>query len=251
MTKQKDHKGGEPLPPTLAEMHAASRAEAEAGDPERMSEGAIHWRASIVADGTATPEEARSLLAEFVRQMDAGSVSPRMLEHLRDCFAAFLAGRKRLLPYTPPRDRDDVVTVRIRTLEKAFGLSRPGAGRPRIDADTLTQAAMEVLAARLDGASHQDALAAVAEDRRAAGLPVSNESEIGQAWAAHSRDAPLWLRIARDQPFTPAEIARLSEIYADTPGVVLPGERPFEGRHAIPGSEPQPAALENSENKPV
>ena len=68
-------------------------------DNEPLGPGTEHHIASCIADGTASPEDARRLLAEFVRQADAkGKVSARLIEHFTDCLRAFLAGKKDLLP---------------------------------------------------------------------------------------------------------------------------------------------------------
>jgi hypothetical protein len=162
-------------------------------DTEPLGPGNESWLASIVADGTATKDDATRLLVEFVRQANAGQVSPRMIEHLRDCFAAFLVGKKRILP-SRDAGRDAIVSVPIKSMEKAFGLVRISSGQPPIDADTLTEAAADLLEQRVAGTSHQDALANVAENRKAAGLQVTSETEIGAAWAKHKLDALIWLR---------------------------------------------------------
>jgi hypothetical protein len=208
-------------------------------DTEPLGPGNESWLASIVADGTATKDDATRLLVEFVRQANAGQVSPRMIEHLRDCFAAFLVGKKRILP-SRDAGRDAIVSVPIKSMEKAFGLVRISSGQPPIDADTLTEAAADLLEQRVAGTSHQDALANVAENRKAAGLQVTSETEIGAAWAKHKLDALIWLRASRsfdNLGWSREEMDRLPEIYSDVPGAVLPGEKMFEGRHAIPGAE--------------
>jgi hypothetical protein len=197
-------------------------------DSEPLGPGNEIYFASKVADGTASPEEARRLLSEFVRQADVGNVSPHMINHLRACIAAFLDGKKALLPAT---DTGRPVGVLIETLEKAFGLTRASSGQPPIDADTLTMVAVGLLRRRLDKESHQDALANVAADRRQRGLPVSSETEIGKAWAKHKHHALAWVRAARasgldpsGDAWTPEEMERLRKIYARVKGVVLPGD---------------------------
>lgn len=233
-------------------------------DEESLSPAEISWLASIVADGSAKPDEARRLIQEFVRQARTAAIDPRLIGHLQDCFAAFLTGKKELLP-SPEAGRNVSVIVKVKTLEKAFGLTRAMSGQPPIDSDTLCAVAMELLEQRLAGVSHQTALTNVAEDRKQAGLPVSSETEIGKAWTDHKRDALVGLRLFRAVGLDPAcpywtseEMERLAQIYADVPGIVLPGEKAFEGRHAIPGqersepigSENESTTPENSKNKP-
>ena len=63
-------------------------------DNEPLGPGNEHHIAQCVADGTASPEEARRLLEEFVRQVGTGAVSPRMLEHFAECIRAYLVGKR-------------------------------------------------------------------------------------------------------------------------------------------------------------
>lgn len=213
---------------------------------EPLGPAQINWLASIVADGTATPDEARELLREFVSQADAGNVSERMIRHMRDCVRAYLQGRKVLLPNSDA-GRDKPIDVSIKSMEKAFGLTRVSRGQPRIDRDIHCAAAMEVLERLLTGETLEVASEVVAEDRRENGLPLSSDTQVSDAWAKYKQDALLWLRIARTRDvdldgkgWTEQELARLCEIYADVPGIVLPGERAFEGRHALKGRDALP-----------
>ena len=123
---------------------------------EPLGEGTERYIASCVADGTAPPEEARRLIVEFVRQADSGKVSATLIGHLADCFRAFLDRKKLLFPALED-GRDKCVGVPIQTLEKAFGLKRVAPGRPRVDDDTLSLVAMEVLERLLRGESLEDA----------------------------------------------------------------------------------------------
>jgi hypothetical protein len=210
--------------------------------PDRPGPAQLNWLASIVADGSATKEEARALLVEFVKQVDERTgVAPRLLEHLRDCITAYLAGERTILP-SPDAGRNESIKVGIDSLDKALGIARVFKGRPPLDRDTRVTAAVELLELRLQGVAHQEALAAVADDRRARGLPITSETEVGAAWADYKRDALVWLRIYRTVDlgesaagWTDGEMERLKSIYADVPGIVLPGEKPWQGRHAIPG----------------
>jgi hypothetical protein len=46
-------------------------------NPEPLGPGNISYIAATIADGTATPDDARRLLGEFVRQAHAGTVEPQ------------------------------------------------------------------------------------------------------------------------------------------------------------------------------
>jgi hypothetical protein len=178
-----------------------------------MRPGQLNWLASIVEDGTATPDEARELLHEFVRQVDAGNLAPRMAQHMRDCVAAYLTGRKTLQP-APRVGRERPIGVPVPSMEKAFGIGRVGPGNPKTDPDTLVEVAAQVLARRLDGESSEDAVAAVAEERKGADLAVSSESQVKAAWGAHQQDALMFVRIHRlRRPFSVQEQERLNKLF--------------------------------------
>ena len=158
-----------------------------------------------------------------------------MIQHLRDCIAAFLAGKKTLLP-APEAGRNKPTGVPTNKMEKAFGLVRVTSGKPPIARDTLCMVAMEVLERRLLGETFEVARDKVAEHRRANGLQVSSETQVAEAWAAHRTDAIDYFRLYRAFDhigWTDFELARLREIYAGVPGAVLPGEKPFTGRRAL------------------
>ena len=196
-------------------------------ESERLGPGQIHFLAWSVADGTATPAEARQLLEEFVHQAGAGPVSPRMLEHFRECVSAFLAGRKTLLP-NRETGRDEPSETAISSLDKAFGLIRSQRGQPRADPDTHCEVAMQVLRELLANRTAEQAVGAVADKRKEKELPLASETQVRDAWAECKRDALIWLRASRTldpdkqaQVWTEPEIARLRQIYADVPGIVL------------------------------
>jgi hypothetical protein len=217
-------------------------------DDEPLGPGTENYIASIVAEGTARPEEARLLLVEFVRQVESGKVSPRMIEHLRDCFAAYLDGKKRILP-SRAAGRDTAVSVPVKTLDKAFGLTRISSGQPKVDGDTHSIVAAQVLQRMLAGESVDNAVGNVATDRKERGEQISSDSQVTDSWARFKVDGLNCLRVARAVErlpdggyWTKRELALLCEIYADVPGVILPGEKPRQGRHAIPGaSNPESA----------
>lgn len=178
-------------------------------DDELLSNGDVYFLASRVIEGIATPNEARRLIAEFVRKAARPKqVDERLIEHVRECFAAFLSGD-------------------ARSLDKAFGLIRRKRGQPELDEQPTMDAAAMVLEARLAGASHQEALAKVETARREAKLPVSSESQIGGAWRDYKRDALLLCRLRRwerGEAWTPTEIKRLRLIFAKTKGIIFPGD---------------------------
>ena len=82
------------------------------GESEPIGPGQLNWLVSVVEDGTATRDEARELLEEFVRQADTRKLSPRIIQHMRDCVAAYLAGRKILLP-AASEGRDTPLTIPV------------------------------------------------------------------------------------------------------------------------------------------
>ena len=198
-------------------------------DDTRLSPASINYLVSIVADGTATPEEARELLVEFVRRSSTNQqIDRRLIEHLSICISAFLDGRKLLDP-APRVGRDRPFGVPITSMEKAFGLRRVGPGGPRTDPDTLAEVAMEVLDRRLRGESFQDAAVAVADDRKARGAPVSTESQVRAAWTRHQADGFWMLRLSKAKgvetspTWTPLEIKRLTQIFRGEPWFTPPG----------------------------
>lgn len=213
---------------------------------EPVSPANINYIAWTVADGTATPLDARRLLVEFVRQARESSerIDHRLIEHLADCIGAFLDGRKVLEP-APIVGRNDRRAIRVTSLDKAFGLVRATVGPQPVDGDTLGEVAAQVLRDMLRGKSLERAAQNVARERKAAGLKVTSESQIRDTWAQHKLDGWLMLRLMRIASVEPGgwwtddELRRLEEIFWDVPGYVRPGEKAFEGRNAIPDLAPR------------
>lgn len=207
-------------------------------DEETLGPGSINWLASNVADGTATPEDARRLLVEFVRQADTGSVHPLLVAHLRTCIGAYLNGRKVLDP-APQAGRDSAVGVLTATLDKAFGLIRVAPGGPRTDRDTKIEVAAEVLGRYLADESLPNAIASVSVDRKARNAPIAWESKIKEAWNEHKADGLVYLRISRlpdvdpSAHWTPQEIARLNVLFYGELWYVPPGVDAKEMRDAV------------------
>jgi hypothetical protein len=227
-------------------------------DKEPLSPADIHWRASCVADGSAPPESARELIAEFVRQSRSGRIEPRLIEHVSDCFAVFLAGERKLIP-SLQAGINCAKPVSIKTLEKAFGLTRVTRGQPAIDEDTQCAVAMEVLDRMLLGDTLEVASEFVARDRWAASLQISSETQVRGAWAKHKMDGLLWLRIYRTSdvspdgpPWSAAELTRLAEIFKDEPWYVPPGvdaKKHMDALVAQLDNQTPDSTPENSANK--
>jgi hypothetical protein len=222
--------------------------------PEPLGPGTENYIASCVADGTVSPDDARRLLVEFVRQADAGGkISPTLIEHFADCIRAYLAGTRSVL-LAPNAGRNEPMNVPIQTLEKAFGLRRIAPGQPRVDEDTLSVVAMEVLEHLLKGDSLEDASAVVAEDRKAAGEQVSSETQVREAWATHKMPGLVFSRISRAVDgvgWSDHELRRLAVIFKAEPGVVPPGMPiPEYWRNILP-NEPLPSTVmpKNKNNK--
>lgn len=220
-----------------------------ADEADHLSPANIIYQRWHVAGGTATPDDARRLLREFVRQAPAmidylghARVGDQrgwqyLVEHLSACVGAYLDGRKVLEKRDPA---DDPITIQTKTLDKAFGIVSARSGPRAIDADTLGEVAGMVLRELLRGESLEAAAATVGAERQAAGLPVTSESHVRDTWAMHKGDGRLSLRLMRVWGIEPggwwtnAELTLLDKIYWDVPGFVRPGEKPFEGRNAIP-----------------
>ncbi len=224
-------------------------------DSERLDPGLEHHIAQSVADGTATPEEARRLLVEFVRQVEAYDVSRRMLEHFAECVRAYLDGKKRLLP-APEVDRYDEkdLEVPVPTLEKAFGLKRVTSGKPRVADDMLSIVAREVLERLLRGETLDTASEAVAHDRWVRSEQVSSGSQVREAWASHRVQGLVFMRAARaleSQGLSRAELERLDEIFDGVPDIVPPGMSIADfWRKQFPDEPlPQPVAPKYPANK--
>lgn len=167
--------------------------------PEKLTGAFINFIACDIREGVASPEDARRLLECFCNAFDDRvSFPPELLHHLRDAFRAFLDGEK--------------------TIEAALGIARK-KGRPKADPEMRGQMATEILRLRLDGTSHQDALATVSE-RFGWG-----ETTVADAWREHQQDATVMIRLERHletDPWTPAEIQRLDEIFADKSWYLTP-----------------------------
>ena|SRR3569833_302148 len=167
--------------------------------PEKLTRATINFIAWDIREGVASPEDARRLLECFCNTFDdRESFPPELLHHLRDAFRAFLDGDK--------------------TIDAALGIARK-TGRPKAAPEIRMQMATEILRLRLDGTSHQEALATVSE-RFGWG-----ETIVAEAWRAHQLDAIVMIRMERhleSYPWTPDEVARLDEIFANKSWYLTP-----------------------------
>jgi hypothetical protein len=195
----------------------------------------IHELAGRVADGTATKDQARKLLTEFVRGYEHGTLPrERLIAHVARCFAVYLNGERRL---DPVQGAKSVRNVAVLTLDQAFGLVRKGRGQPPIDREIRCQVAMSVLIGRIAGRSLESVAQMVAEHRSRNDLPLSTETQVRAAWAACKRDAIESLQARREiaeVAWTEAEVRCLRKIYHDVSGVVLTSKILSKVRRAAP-----------------
>ena len=143
-----------------------------------------------VRDGEAEPSDARKLLEHFCQYVDQESMPNILLEHLRDSFRSYLDGKQ--------------------SIEGALGLTKK-TGRPNADVGNRQQMAAAVLRQRLQGISHQNALAHVATKF------AGNKTIVGEAWKAYKLTAIAIVlqdpdREAGKDPWTTEERARLRRI---------------------------------------
>ena len=168
-----------------------------------MTESQINQIAFAVRDGIAKPEDARRLLEHFVELVDRGKpVSPRLLEHLREAFSAYLNGTK--------------------SLEQAVGVARK-KGRPPADEIIRAEMAAEVMRLRLAGISHQQALS---ETARKYGWA---ESIISTAWRGHRMSALQLIaaeRVNSVPRFAEQEKKLLKRMFRDMPELDTPEKSP-------------------------
>ena len=176
-----------------------------------LSEAGIRGRASQIADGTASLEDATELIAEAARQCASGRVTSEMCQYLADSFQCWIS-RKRLLNPTLDGNGRSFGHVRVATLDKAFGLQRATSGQPPIDNDTLCEVAAEVWKCVLTGKSPTDAIAIVASQRRRRRQRVTSKRDVAGAWSSHRVDGLRELRLLRSfagQGWSQAEVAKL------------------------------------------
>jgi hypothetical protein len=147
-----------------------------------------------IRNGIAKPEDAKRLLDHFCELVERRKpVPPRLLEHLREAFRAFLDGAK--------------------TLDRALGMKRK-KGKPPADEITRVDMAAEVMRCRLAGKTHEQALIATAQKFGWV------ESIISEAWAKYrglGLDQILVERRNLNPKFTDEEKVRLGEMLHTMP----------------------------------
>lgn len=186
-------------------------------ESEPLTRGDTYELANRVIERTATPDQARQLIEGFVEQANRGAVDDRLIQHVRDCFDAFITGKPD-------------------SLDQAFGLVRDRRGRPALDEHDQIDAASDYLAERLAGKSDLEAREVVAAARKGRHLPVSSETQVAEAWSSYKCDALLQRRLGRaerGEQWTRDELARLRAIYRDVPAVLFPGVALPEGPAAL------------------
>lgn len=84
-------------------FHARIEQAVALAPKDALGTAEIHRLACSVVDGTATKDEAERLLREFVRQAERPkAVDERLIEHVRDCFAAYLSRKRDQWAYGLP-----------------------------------------------------------------------------------------------------------------------------------------------------
>lgn len=141
-----------------------------------------------VAEGTATPDQARRLLAEFVEWHEHRATPPdNLIAHAAHCFAAYLSSERRLCPAHD--DGKCVKKVGVRTLDQAFGVVRLTSGRPATEPAVRRGVATAVLQRLIKGDSLDAAAFDIEVERKQKQQPLASETEIREAWADYKREA--------------------------------------------------------------
>lgn len=160
---------------------------------ERLTPATIHGIACDVRDGMADPEDVRRILLYYVRIIQRGDDVPAELrDFLKSAFDSYLRNE-------------------ARSVDQALGLIRPRPGATKADEYEQMELAAQVLAARISGKSHQDALEDVAEAFEC------GKSKVGEAWRRQKGQAIPMLRFLRivgeEGPFTESEKRKMSKIF--------------------------------------
>lgn len=173
-------------------------------DEERLSEAAIHDLRWDVREGVADPDEVKSLLRMFCRQVaDNEAISFETRQYLAEAFKAYLDSSK--------------------TIEAALGLvHRPG--RPGASKEHKVKMARELLRLRFEESlTYTKAVVEVSKTMHAA------KRKVEAAWTERNLDAFVLLRLERDQdqrPFTDDEKAKIAKIFKNASwfGPIFRGE---------------------------
>lgn len=153
------------------------------------------WQIACDAqDGISDPDEVRRMLTLFCECQENNQPIPKeILLHFRMAFRVYLDGEK--------------------SIEAGLGLVKKKA-RPKADPNLRTDMALMILKLRLDGISHQKAVAGTV-DHYGWGKTITEK-----AWADHKSDA--WVRLRIEQhigayPTQSNQVERLIAILGESP----------------------------------
>lgn len=139
------------------------------GAKTRPSLGTLMYLLSAVRDGEVWGEEGKSLIAEYVHQVDDGIPSREVLVYFREAFRDFLKG----MP-----------------IEKALGLAQRRRGNPGRNLDNEVSIAATIWRLRMGGDSLQDSLDIVSKAFKC------SERTAGYAWSKHKQQGLVRFRLA-------------------------------------------------------
>jgi hypothetical protein len=173
-------------------MKATSRRWSAPGEP--LTPFQINQIAFAVPKGIAHPDDAKRLIAHFCDLVESRKpLPPRLIEHFREAFTAYIDGTK--------------------SLEAALGVKRR-KGHPHADEKQRIEMATEVMRQRLAEQTHEQALIRTAQKFNCA------ETIISEAWRAHKLSALDLVIENRDRngdQFTAAQKKVLQRILHDMP----------------------------------
>jgi len=156
----------------------------------KITLGEIRQIAFEVVEGTANPDDVKRLIQAFCDDAERGEAPPaEITAYLNTAFRAYLDGGLEI--------------------DAALSLRRP-KGHPRAREDDRITRTTEFLRLRLDGMTHQDALEKMGW----------SATIVGQAWTDFKVNALQVLSLERgldDRAWTPNELARLQQIFKDSP----------------------------------
>lgn len=161
-------------------------------DPLVSAEGAA-WIMEQVSAGTATWDEAVSVLREFVRQVEGRRVDHRLDEYIASAFRRFLQ-QAASIDDGDPNQRAQACAA----LLKGLGLRKESKGRPGVAPDDGVEIALAVLEEMMEGCRPDVAVTQVAErmaneqsghEGDLSHIPPMSERQVRAACNAHMPDA--------------------------------------------------------------
>ena len=158
---------------------------------DEISQQRIRFKVMLEAkDGDAEPSEIREVLQQFCDKFPQTALPPAELEYVIFAIRRFL-------------DSEEM------TLEDAFGFSKGKPHRPEGQfSDRNENLAHQILELRLEGSSHEEARAQVAERNHI------SESSLNNIWRDNSQNALMLARRERlPASWTAEEFASLHRIY--------------------------------------